>query len=246
MSYNAQRKLGRKIASVVIGGTAVLVFNSGMALAAYGPPPPPRPPVPGGFNCVVTSQAVGPAGKVIGPVRLRGLVATLRVRPGSFAIPGSYQITITQPTAPGGGCQSGGPGGGNGGFRGYRTVGGIGIFIQRNGSAFKGTLLKPLILSLTPAGRSSLVVVWNGMQFVAAPGVVIAHGVAMVPVPGSGDYLVLQKVGGGRRALSAAAVQPESGASRQVAGEELLGVAFLLPAGSPMPGLGVVTTSSTS
>ena len=64
---------------------AASLGSSGIALAAYGPPPPPGPPGTGGYECILTSQQVPDfAGKTIGPIRDGELLVTLRIRPYTF------------------------------------------------------------------------------------------------------------------------------------------------------------------
>ena len=169
----------------------MLVADSGLALAGYGPPAPPAIPVTGGFYCVVTSQTVIPAGKLIGPLKLHGkLAATLRTRQGTFPV--SVQITVTEPYGQDGNCQ-GNADIGCVGFRGYRAVAGVGILVQRDGSAYTRTFRRALALRLASPliSRTSLLVVWNGRKFVKAPGAVVRSRAATVGVHASSDYAVL-------------------------------------------------------
>ncbi len=222
--------LVRQMAAMAILGIAALVSKPGIALA-YGPPPPPPPtPVRGGYYCVVTSQTLGPAGQLIGPLRLTGMVARLGDSSGAF--PAGAQITVTEPYASSSDCQ-GGPGIGNAGFAGYRAVGGVGILIQRNESAYRGTFRKPLALHLASRSitRSSLVVVWSGTRFVKVPHAVIGRGSASIRVDANSDLAVLTRVS--TRHGPAAARAPEPGG-------EFLAAFFLTRPGSPLPGLGVV------
>lgn len=183
-------KLVRRVTGMIIGIIVLLVVDAGIALAGYGPPPPPVP-VTGGYYCVVTSQTVGPAGKLIGTLELHGkLAATLRIHRGTFPV--VTQITITEPYGQQGNCQ------GNAdigciGFSGYRAVGGMGIVVQHDGSAYSRTFGKPIALQLTSSliSRSSLLVVWNGRKFVKAPGAVVRRHSATVGVHASSDYAVL-------------------------------------------------------
>jgi len=233
-------KLAQQIASVAIGCIAMLVANSGEALASYGPPPPSPAPVPGGYYCILTSQTVGPAGKLIGPLRLGGLVASLTARRRPFPAP--VQSTITVPYAPNGECQ-GGPGIGDAGFRGYRAVGGVGILVQRGGAAYRGTFVKPFVLRLASRSinRSSIVVVWNGGRFVIAPGTVVGRRSARVMVDANSDFAVLTPVRSLRR--SGAAMRRKassvSAVRTQLPGSGPFAALFLLPATTPPPGLGV-------
>jgi hypothetical protein len=193
--------------------------------------------VPGGFSCVVTSQTVGPAGWLIGPIRVSGLAARIAIRRGTFPV--QVQVTITEPDGAGSGC-SGGPGIGDGGFRGYRAVGGVGILIQRNGSPYIGTLSAPVSVRLSAAqiGPSSLVVVWNGKDFVPSPASV-GPGSATIGVLGSGDYVVLSP---GVRRLARRVVGPGRTPARRGVGttEGFFAAALLWPVAGPPPGAGVL------
>lgn len=238
-------KLVQHLPSMAIVGVVMLALNSGIALAAYGPPAPAPAPVPGGFSCVVTSQTVSPAGKLIGPLRLQGLVATIRVRKGNFG--GSTQITITEPFTRSGACQ-GGPGVGNAGFGGYRALGGVGILVQVSGSAWPGTFRRPISLHLASRSirRSSRVVVWNGMRFARAPHAVVRRRSAWVPVAANSDVAVLTRIRSSRRSDSTRAVRLASAVGTRGASRELLAALFLRPAGWPLPGLGVMAPARLS
>jgi hypothetical protein len=238
MPYRGRCKLVQMFASAAIGGIALLMANSGVALAAYGPPPPPPGTVPGGFSCVVTSLTVGPAGKLIGPIRLGGLEATIDIQRGTFPV--AVQITITEPFGVSGGCQ-GGPGIGDGGFRGDTAVGGVGILVQRNGSAYTGTFRRPITVRVTSSsiGPSSLVVVWNGTRFVLAPAD-LGGGSATIRVFASGDYAVLTP--GLDRRLARRSFGPAARPGLRGVGTaaDFLVAALLRPAGGPPPGAGVL------
>jgi hypothetical protein len=248
MPYPGLCKL-RQLACAAMVSAAMLAANSGIALAGYGPPPPPPAPVPGGFSCVVTSRTVGPAGKVIGPLRLHGLVASLRVR-GAFRVP--VQITITEPYAQSGACQ-GGPGIGNAGFGGYRPVGGVGVLVQLNGVAYRGIFARPLVLRLSSRSitRSSLVVAWNGMRFVTVPHAVVRRGLARIRVRASSDFAVLTHVRHrrGPDARQALRRSPATAVGTSGSSPDLSAAIFRLPSGLPpagrgvaLPGRGVVTS----
>ncbi|HUY44760.1 MAG TPA: hypothetical protein VMV92_03405 [Streptosporangiaceae bacterium] len=236
-----QHKLVWKLASLAVGSTAVLATNSGVALAAYSPPPPSAL-VRGGYYCVVTSQTVRPAGELIRSLRLNGLVARLRIPRGTFDVP--VQITITEPYGRSRDCQ-GGPGIADAGFDRYRAVGGIGILVQRGGSAYHGTFRKPLSLRLSSASisQSSRVVVWRRARFETAPDAVVRCGSATVRVRAGGDFALLTRATNLRRADTTMAFRQAAGATAIVAaapGGDLRAVAFLLAPGAPLPGLGVL------
>jgi hypothetical protein len=232
MSYRGQHNLVRKLASAAAAGAAILAVNSGAALAAYGPPALSSTPVPGGFYCVVTSQTVGPAGHGIGLLRLGGIAASIRIHRQTFA--GRVQATITEPYGDRGGCH-GGQGIGSGGFRGYRTLGGVGILVQQHGSADRRTFARPVVLRITSASirPSSLVVMWNGRRFVKAAAV-IGHRSATVRVLASSDIAVLARIRATPRAAAAAAARPLA------AGAGFLVAARLTAPGAPSPGLGLL------
>jgi hypothetical protein len=240
MPFICRCKLVQRLACLAIVTATALVAGSGSALAGYGPPPPPPAPVPGGYYCIVTSQTVGPAGKLIGPLRLDGLVAVLRVRRDTFPAP--VQITITQPYMRTGVCQ-GGPGIGNAGFRGYRAVGGIGVLVQVNGVTYRQTFRKPLRLLLVSRSitRSGLVVVWNGRRFVIALDAVVGRGLARVGVLTNSDFAVLARVRHRRHRHARTAAQPAAAAAARTQDSSWeLAMIFRGPAGLPSPGLGVV------
>jgi hypothetical protein len=188
MPQTFRYKLVHRLVFAAIGGAAMLLADSGAALAGYGPPPPPTP-VPGGYYCVVTSQTIGVAGKVIGPLGLGRLAATLNIRPGTLAAP--LQITVTQPYGPASACSSG-AGIGGAGFLGYHDVGGIGILVQHGGSNFGGNFRRPIIVHLSSSSitRSSLIVVWDGKRFVGARATV-SQGSAIVELQRASDVAVL-------------------------------------------------------
>ena len=228
------------LATAAIGGVALLVANSGVAQADYGPPPPPGT-VPGGFSCVVTSQTVGPAGRLIGPLRLGGLEARIVILPRTFPV--LVQLTITEPFGTSGPCR-GGEGIGNAGFPGFTAVGGVGVLVQRNGSAYTPAFGSPISIGLSSSqiGPSSMVVVWNGTKFVRVRASV-GPGSATIPVSASGDYAVLTpgparplarraSGTGGRPALR----------SLRTAGE-FFAAALLWPASGPPPGAGVLVAT---
>jgi hypothetical protein len=210
----------------------MLVANSGVALAAYGPPLPPTTTVPGGYYCIMTSQTVGPAGRFIGSLDRGGLKATIRVPRGTFPV--RVQITVSEPYGHGGGCQ-GGPGIGNGGFPGFLAVGGLGILVQRHGSIYHRKFHRPLVLSMSwpSGGKSNLILVWNGHSFVKAAATT-GHASATVHVARSADFAVLSGTGHQHRSRAVATLRAAGPA------EDLFVAALLRSAGAPQPGLGVL------
>ena len=232
-----QHKLALRLGIAGLAATAMVIANSGLALAdaGYGPPPPPVP-VPGGYFRVVTSQTVGLAGGVIGPLRVGRLIVTLRV-PG-HAFPRAVQITITEPRV--GRI-------GNAGFRRYRALGGVGILVQVNGSIYRGTFLKRLMLTMSSRRirAADLVVVWNGRRFVTVPGATERFHSERVSFSSEidEDFAVLRPAGFvlTSNAAKAAVGTSAAAATRSWTGAAVLAEEFLVPAGSPLPGLGVLS-----
>jgi len=226
----------RPLLGAVAGGLALAAANSGIALASYGPTNAAvAGPGPGGFYCVVTSQSVGHHTGVIGPLRVGGGRATLRF--GRRTFPGQFQVTLTEPFGAGGAQCQGGQGIGDGGFRGFEAVEGLGILVQHNGTAFHGHFGHPLRIRLDSPGISpaSLLVSWNGRRFVRVPGAVVRRGSVRANVSAGADLAILSP--GGRHhapAGSAVLVQGPAG---------FLATARLT-SGASRPGLGVLTAAA--
>lgn len=208
-------------------GAALAIGSSGLALAApgYGGPPPP-PPVPGGYFRVVTSVTIGPSGGIIGPVMVDGVLVTLRVPRRAFPMP--VQITLTAPDV--GEI-------GDAGFRHERAFSGVGVIVQVDGQTYSGQFLRPLHLTLESRkiNASDLFVVWNGTRFVRVFRATVHGHTAFVAVESGNeqDFAELSHVRGHRRGHFTAAGHHRVGA-------EVLAQAFLMPAGSPVSGLGVL------
>jgi hypothetical protein len=186
----------RRLAGAAAGSAAVLLAVPGSAQAAYGPPPPGGGGNPGQFGCVVASLTVGPNGTILGPLRLTGLTALIRIRPGTFG--GLAQITITQPPGQDGKC---GPGATLSvrGQASYRQVGGIGVLIQRVGSNHLIRPRQPMVLTLisfaiTPA---TLIGHFAGAHFVRDPAARAGWGTARVVLTGSTALVVVNRTGPG-------------------------------------------------
>jgi hypothetical protein len=183
-----RRATRRTLGALALGG-ALLLAVPGVAQAGYGPSMAAGAvPLPGA-SCVVTSQTVSLAGQRIGPLRMTGLAAVLRVGRGTFRTP--VQLTVTQSAGQGGSCQSGR--GSPPTLRGYRLVGDIGIVVQRGGVAGRGRYARPLLLRLSsPAiGASSLIMRWRHGRLVPVHGAVAARGAARLRVTGNASYAVL-------------------------------------------------------
>ena len=145
MSVVSLRRLLPYVAVAMLGSAVLVGTGTDVAMAAgfspgppaggYGPAPPAGP-VPGGYFAVVTSQTFGPSGGTIGPVHVGALLVTVTIPAGAFPVP--VQITLTAPDV---------AGIADAGFAGYQAVGGVGILVQENGTAYPGTFLKPLSLT---------------------------------------------------------------------------------------------------
>jgi hypothetical protein len=195
--------------------SAVCLAGSGRAAAAtrsYAPPPPTAGLAPpGSYSAVITSQTITPAGGTIGPVVIDGATATLRVPAGAFPV--SVQVTITGPKL---------FAVGDAGTAGYKAVAGVGIQVQRNGSAYRGTFGKPLTLttrssSITP---SSVVMIWNGTAFVTEPNTTVTSGTAVVRFNTDPDLAVVAP-------LTTTAAAPIPDATKSVTGKPFLGEGIL-------------------
>ena len=232
--------LALKLATVALGA-ATLAIAAGQlpAQADYGPPPPP-PNAPGGFHAVITSQTIGPAGGVIGPVRINGLTVALTIRPGTFKTP--VQITLTAPNP----LEIGA-----GGHPGYRAVGGVGVQVEVNGKPYTGNFGHSLILdisgfAISPGAR---VGVWDGTEFKFI-GATVAGPTVRISFVGSGDFAVFVPTGGGgtggqrtgsvRSGHATAVVHSTRVHSTRVRQQVVLTSLYLAPAGSSPAGIGVL------
>jgi hypothetical protein len=225
--------MARKIGAAVLGGTAITMAGSGVALADYGPPPPVVV-LPSGFSCVVTSQMVGPASKTIS-FRLGGVAADLAIPRG--AVRGAAQVTITQPA--GSGSCSGGPGIGNAGFAGFRALVGVGIQVQQHGQTLTRPLARPATLRLSGAAQihaGDLLVGWHKTRFARTHGSFAGHTVT-AQVRASTDAALLVR----DRARSRAARRAVVSATPAALGGGFLAAALLQHGAHP--GLGVLTAA---
>jgi glutamate synthase domain-containing protein 3 len=82
---------------------------------------------------------------------------------------------------------------GSAGTAGYKAVAGVGIQVRGNGSAYPGTFLVPLTLTIRSSSitSTSVVVVWNGTAFVTEPGITVISGAAVVRFDTDRDFVVL-------------------------------------------------------
>ncbi len=230
----------RTLAALAVGCAALLLADPAAAVASYGPNLPAGPtPVPGA-SCVLTSQAVGPAGKLIGPLDLGVLTGMLRIRRGTFTRP--VQVTVTQSAARGHGCQAGR--GTWAAMRGYRVVGGIGILVQRGGASYRTPYGRPLLLRLSSRAirASSLVVRWRRGHMVMVRAAVAGRGSARIPVPGNASYAVLTPARQLARLLARTTAAQPAGRVLRSRAALLAGGALLRPAGAAQPGGGVRVT----
>ena len=162
MPREKRSNLAQKLAIVALGAATLAIAYAGQLPAlAYGPPPPP-PVAPGGFQSVVTSTTVGPAGATIA-INIGPCKASLRVPPGTFTT--QVQLTITAPSV---------AGIGNAGHPGYHAICGIGVGITVNGKIYTGTFGHRLTLTISGFAirQGDRVVVWNGSSFVFVPATV--------------------------------------------------------------------------
>jgi hypothetical protein len=182
------------------------------AAAAYGPPPPATGVAPpGSYSAVRTSQTITPAGGTIGPVVVDGATVTLVIPAGAFPV--SVQITITGPNL---------FAVGDAGTAGYKAVAGVGIQAQENGSAYPGTFVKPLTLTIRSSSitSSSVGVVWNGTAFATETDTTVASGVAVVRFDTDPDFAVLSP-------LATTAAVPIPDATKSVTGKPFIGEGIL-------------------
>jgi hypothetical protein len=138
------------------------------------------------------------------------------------------QITLTAPDV--GGI-------GNAGFPHELAFSGVGVLVQRGGQTYKGHFRRPLHLMLESPriNAGTLFVVWNGFRFVPVPRLTVHRHTAFIVFDSEAEqfFAVLRHVGRHRREHLAAA-------GRQRVSMEILARAFLAPAGSPLPGIGVL------
>ena len=149
------------------------------------------------------------------------------------------QITITEPYGNYAECQ--GRGIGDAGFPGFRFVGGVGILVQRNGCTYQGTFPKPLTLRMRSRSisRSSIVVAWNGTVFSKVRHAVVRkRSVRVRIIHANSHFAVLTPISHGRTV----ALRRESDATTRALGllDERLAAVLFMPAGSTVPGLGVL------
>jgi hypothetical protein len=208
-------------------------------LANYGPPPPPHQPPPGGFNCILTSQTIHPWGGRVGPLADGALRITLIIPPYTFPIP--VQVTITEPYSRSGPCQ-GVP---VTTIRHFHLVGGVGIEVSL-GNQLYGVFPHRMRLRIGRVDES-------GFEFEEV-GVVSGSG-HVTGIAGRSDEGPITI---GVRTSEVLAVFVETRTrfhhggttSRQrhhrhagaILAEELM-TAALLPAGSWLPGLGVLAAA---
>jgi hypothetical protein len=221
--------LAQKLATVALGAATLAIAYAGQLPAlAYGPPPPP-PVAPGGYQAVVTSTTVGPAGASI-VINIGACRATLTVPPGTFST--QVQLTITAPNV---------REIGNAGHPGYRAICGIGIGITVNGTIYTGTFGHQLTLTITgfAVKHGDRVVHWNGTNFAFVPATVSSIGVQFSFTGSGEDFAVLAPRRGGQFVVPPGAVNAAAHYS-QGTREAVLTSLFLAPAGLSPAGIGVL------
>jgi hypothetical protein len=239
MSSARRYFLPLRFTEAALASVAFLAVSSSTALAAYGPPPPPPgQPVPGGYNCVITSR-LDPAFEkvIIGPLRVGDLIVLLQIP--AYTFPGPVQVTITEPFSANGACQGGATG--NFGFKGYHLLGGVGILIGLRNAAY-GTFPHPVRLRINEIELHNL----QALELASVSGNHArgignrrTHGPFTIRIRHSAEFIMLDKL----RHPHAAAVARHSRPSTQFPVSELL-TASLLPATAPVPGLGVLALTA--
>ena len=237
MSRIRRYRLASRLGVAGLAAATVLTGNPGPALADAGYGPPPPAPVPGGYFRVVTSQTIGPSGGIIGPLRVGSLEVLLRIPRRDFRR--AVQITITEPNV---------RALGHAGFRRYKAIGGVGILVQVNGSTYRGDFLKPLRLKMSSRriNAADIVVVWNGTRFVIMNTREHSHSEKVrFDSEVDQDFAVLRPAGFVLTTRAArAGTGPSAVASARPSAEAaVLAEALLVPAGSPLPGIGVLTSA---
>ena len=230
MPHNNWLKLVRKFACAGIGGAVVLSTGSGVALASYGPLSSPVSSPPGGFYCVVTSQTVRPVGGLIGPFRLGKLRATIRIPRRAFSF--RVQITVTEPYGSQS-CEGGSPIG-NGGFRGYSSLGGVGILVQRHGTTYRARFRRGVVIGMSSPSisRSSVVAAWTRSRFTRKAATAGPRS-ETVRAYGNTDLAVFTPVRH-RRGHGSAVTTAVPALPGLLTAAEFLAAAWLCPAGSPV------------
>jgi hypothetical protein len=221
--------LAQKLATVALGTATLAIAYAGQLPAlAYGPPPPP-PVAPGGYQAVVTSTTVGPAGASIA-INIGACRATLTVPPGTFST--QVQLTITAPNV---------REIGNAGHPGYRAICGIGIGITVNGTIYTGTFGHQLTVTITGFAikHGDRVVLWNGTSFGFVPATVDGTGVQFSFTGSGEDFAVLAPRRGGQYVIPPGAVNATASSSHGTR-EAVLTSLFLTPAGFSPAGIGVL------
>ena len=228
MSRANRSNLALKLATVALAAATLTITAGQLPALAYGPPPPP-PVAPGGYQAVVTSTTVGPAGANI-VINIGACRATLTVPPGTFST--QVQLTITAPNV---------RDIGNAGHHGYRAICGIGIGITVNGTIYTGTFGHQLALTITGFAikHGDRVVLWDGTSFMFFPATVTASGVQFSFTGSGEDFAVLAPPGGGQFVVPPGAVNATAFSSHG-AREAVLTSLFLTPAGLSPAGIGVL------
>jgi hypothetical protein len=240
MSFLVRNKVLR-LATVSLSAVAAfsLAIPANAALTNYGPPPPPpHQPPPGGFNCILTSRTIHPWGGRIGPLSDGALRITVTIPPYTFPVP--VQVTITEPYSRFGACQ-GVP---VTRLHCFRLIGGVGIEVTL-ANAFYGLFPRRIQLRIGRINVSGFefeeVGVVGGNGHVTVVGARRHEGPITIGVRTSEVLGVFVKT---RRHfhLGGTTSRQRHGNGDAVPPGELL-TAALLPAGSRLPGLGVLAAA---
>jgi hypothetical protein len=221
--------LAQKLATVALGTATLAIAYAGQLPAlAYGSPPPP-PVAPGGYQAVVTSTTVGPAGASIA-INIGACRATLTVPPGTFST--QVQLTITAPNV---------REIGDAGHPGYRAICGIGIAIAVNGTIYTGAFGHQLTVTITGFAikHRDRVVLWNGTSFGFVPATVDAIGVHFSFTGSGEDFAVLAPRRGGQFVVPPGAVSAAVSSSHGTR-DAVVTSLFLTPVGLSPAGIGVL------
>jgi hypothetical protein len=241
MPLAMQGKLIRRLIPCVLVALAAISSGAGPAMAGYGPHGPPGPPGgpgPGGFNCVITSRTVDPYATVtIGPLRVGALRVTVRIR--AYTFPDPVQVTITEPFSATGACQ-GGP---EPHIRGFHVIGGVGILVDLASAPF-GRFPKPIPITIRDVrinGFSTLDITTLGGRSLIKVSGRRARQPWTVDADTSTGFAVLVN---NRKLPRRPRRHAVSAGRHRTVIEPMTLTAALCPAGTRLPGLGVLALDS--
>jgi hypothetical protein len=198
---------------MVMLGAAVAWGTAGVASASTAarqsvPPPVTTPLPPGGFTAVVTSQNVGPAGAIIGPVDVDGAAVTIFIPAGAFPV--DVQVDVTSPD-----LAAIHP------TRGFMVVAGVGVGVSVDGAPYPVAFLKPITIVIRSPriNASSMVGTWNGAGFVTDTSSMVSAGKASITMGSDPAFIVESPIGEEE--------EPVPSATSPVTGEPFLGEGIL-------------------